>query len=448
MKPFRYCQSKKVFCKETLLPVLGALCVFFLIINPRHISYASGDSLRALLVSQSVIKNGTIKLDKYVAEGALVPSYKVVERAGHYYYYFPLGTSFFSIPFVWIANLLGKDMAVIADDMATQKVIYTILCVAIYLLLYRIGRCYISATASFIIITVSFLGSSLISTMGTALWNMDFTVFFESLSLLLLALYDTGRIKPLYPYLLGFFLFAAFLCRPNSAFLSILAIIYLALKNRQALARVVIALCWSFFLLVSISLLNHESIFMDYYQIQRIMSRFSWLRCYGQLLSPSRGIFIFSPFLMVVLAAALLLSSKLKKSLLFWLCGCFLLAHLVMLSKFAHWWAGHSYGPRYWTDAMPVAVLFTIVIYKQMLTFASRSIKICCIAGYLVFGSWAIFINTAQGLYNDYTRCWNPTPDIDKFPEYLFDWQCPQFLASRESLESRNKRHLQSHPSF
>jgi hypothetical protein len=49
----------------------------------------------------------------------------------------------------------------------------------------------------------------------------------------------------------------------------------------------------------------------------------------------------------------------------------------------------------------------------------------------------AIFINTYQGLYNPLTAAWNARPNIDEHPELLFDWDHPQWLASKDSLRDR-----------
>ena len=74
----------------------------------------------------------------------------------------------------------------------------------------------------------------------------------------------------------------------------------------------------------------------------------------GTLFSPNRGLFIFSPW--VALAVAVLPWSIRKVppgSLARWLMLA-LVPYLFLFSKYAVWWAGGSFGPRYWTDAMPV----------------------------------------------------------------------------------------------
>lgn len=56
-------------------------------------------------------------------------------------------------------------------------------------------------------------------------------------------------------------------------------------------------------------------------------------------------------------------------------------------------------------------------------------------------GLFAVWVNTYQGLFNGSTAQWNASPNIDEFPEYLFDWRYPQFLHTRARGVERLARH-------
>ena len=93
----------------------NALLIFVLFIAFLSVIFASnrytgGDTQATLLVSESIIKRGTIKLDYYGSETLDRYGHAVHEKNDHYYYYFPIGTSLASIPFVAIANAVGLDM--------------------------------------------------------------------------------------------------------------------------------------------------------------------------------------------------------------------------------------------------------------------------------------------------------------------------------------------------
>ena len=60
---------------------------------------------------------------------------------------------------------------------------------------------------------------------------------------------------------------------------------------------------------------------------------------------------------------------------------------------------------------------------------------------FFCFSLISIFINTYQGLYNPATGKWNNSPNIDEYPDYLFDWKYPQFMATPKLLKERELYH-------
>jgi hypothetical protein len=89
----------------------------------------------------------------------------------------------------------------------------------------------------------------------------------------------------------------------------------------------------------------------------------------GLTVSPSRGLFIFSPVMLVAAAGAIkvwrapltgdsgMAAARVDVLLLARYSALAVLAILLTYSKFIVWWGGHGYGPRYLTDAMPFAGL-------------------------------------------------------------------------------------------
>ncbi len=79
----------------------------------------------------------------------------------------------------------------------------------------------------------------------------------------------------------------------------------------------------------------------------------------GTLVSPSRGLFIYTPWVALALAATPLVASRIARhQLIAWLLLA-LIPYFLLLSKYAVWWGGHCFGPRYWTDVIP---LFAILL--------------------------------------------------------------------------------------
>lgn len=76
----------------------------------------------------------------------------------------------------------------------------------------------------------------------------------------------------------------------------------------------------------------------------------------GTLISPSRGLLVFSPIVLYCLPGAYKLF-KLRSGKDEKLIGCMTIASIVLLTSYCFyivWWAGHSYGPRFTTDIMPI----------------------------------------------------------------------------------------------
>jgi hypothetical protein len=416
------------------------------------VSYESSDPAFVLLTSQAIIEYNTVNLDAY--ENAIYPHYfegnrRIFQRNGHYYHY-SIGTGIFSVPFVWIANLIGKDMTIYEHGIATQNVISAILSALIFIIIYQICACYLDSLSSFVISTISVLGSTLISTIGGGLWNIVFAVFFELLALLHLSRYDSGKIKGINPYWLGFLLFSAFLSRPTAGFFIVAVFAYLLFKNRQLFLKVSVFSLMLLLFLATFVWFEYREMLPAYYSPRKVLSGSSassfLVGFHGNLLSPSKGIFIFNPFLILVCGVTLRFFNNIKTNAMFWLSILWVFLHIMAISYKSIWWGGHAYGPRLLTDIIPALILVTVILWREVLLNSSLLwTKRMIATGFLTLGILGVFINSYQGLYNIYTQAWNEFPDSDVYTEYLFSWKYPQFLASKESLRRRNLEHYRNH---
>ncbi len=432
-----------ILSPSALPAVILGLFVFGLAYSA-PVSYGASDPRFSLLVSQALLEHQTIKLDAYLQTADLLQKgAPILTINGHYYYFFPLGTSFLSVPFVWIANIVGKDMSLLEHDLWTQNLVSAFVCAALSLIIYHICRCYLKDRSSLIVATISVLGSSLISTLGTALWSLDFTVLFVSLALLLIVRYESGNSNTPHPFLLGLFLFSAFFCRPTSAVFIALVLLYLLLKQRRYFL-ITAATAFSLLLIFQLAtwLEYEQTIFSYYYSPRRFQVHTNPVggALYGHLFSPSRGILIFSPFFVLVLAGAVRFFRDLRRQALFWLAASWFGLHIITVSRSTRWWGGHSFGPRILTDAVPALVCLTVLVWHQAAQKTAPRLQRAAATGYLLLGLVGVFINSYQGLYNVHTARWNGglTPNIDLHPEYLFNWKYPQFLATGASLCERN----------
>jgi hypothetical protein len=412
----------------------------------------NSDFTHSLLVSQALLEHQTVRLDAYKDKVDLAHhfdyNYRIEKVNGHYYYFHSIGTPLLSLPLVKVANLLGKDMAALEDEYALLRFMAAITCILIFVVIYQICRCYLEVEPSLVISLVSVLGSTLISTLGIGLWNMNLAVLFIALSLLFVVRYDSGQANKISPFWLGFSLFLAYLCRPTSAIPIVIIFAYVFLKHRVVFLKLVGVFSVLFLLFVGWSWLTYEQVLPNYYLLPVNKSDHPIIfgqALYGHLLSPARGVFIFSPFFIVVIGGSLWLYDKVIKRPLLWLSITWFCLQVLALSTWRAWWGGHSYGPRLLTDAIPALILTTVLLWQEARWYKRRAVKTVLVGSYIALGMVGVFINTGQGLYNPSTYLWNKDPNVDRYPEYLFDWKYPQFLATESSLRQRRLEHQQAH---
>ncbi len=136
----------------------------------------------------------------------------------------------------------------------------------------------------------------------------------------------------------------------------------------------------------------------------------------GTLFSPARGLFVFAPWTALALAAAPASAARLgRMPLIPWMLWG-LVPYFVMLSCYSVWWGGFCYGPRYWSDVMP---LFAILLACAMEWFATRFRVGVLIAAVLVL--WSMALQALGAFY--YPSSWNLAPrSVDLHHERLWDW--------------------------
>ena len=428
------------------LLLIGCSVLLFLLVERATVSDAQSDPWPMLLVSQAILEHQTIQLDAYRgrAEMGFENNYRLIRHNNHDYYYFPLGSSLFSLPFVWVANWRGLDMAHHANNSLVQSYISAWSCILVILILYQIGRCYLRPIPSLVIAAISVLGSAIISTMGTAAWNLNFAVVFVTLGLWLVARADSGQSESIHPHWLGAFLCAAYLSRPSTAAFIAVVLLYVLLKRRAEFFKVALTAVCPLLLFFLFNWSEFGQWLPPYYSLRRLVVERPdslGVRLYGLLFSPSRGFFTFSPFFLLVAAGALWLLRPARKHTLFLLALAWFALELAIITRATRWWGGWSYGPRIMAEVIPAFILLTILLWRELSPRLTAGRRYALVVAYLTFGAVGIYINSVQGLYNLETRHWNSAlaPNIDNHPEYLLNWRYPQFMASREALCRRHR---------
>ena len=140
----------------------------------------------------------------------------------------------------------------------------------------------------------------------------------------------------------------------------------------------------------------------------------------GLLFSPSRGLLVFSPVLLVVLGAR----TEQPSTRLILRCTLAAAAVQVLVySSFSVWWAGHTYGPRYLLDVLPLLIP-AAALGVSRIAQAGAFVRTTAIAALL----WSM-ITAATGAFGFPHDVWNTDPaSVDHFHERLWDVRDSQIL--------------------
>lgn len=162
------------------------------------------------------------------------------------------------------------------------------------------------------------------------------------------------------------------------------------------------------------------------------------LGLYGLLISPSRGLFVYAPYLLFAIAALALawrrpglVAARLRGLSLAWL------ATLVLYAAYAEWWGGRVFGARFLDDLAPV--LFAALAWGIGQGLLDRRWRR---AAFWVAGAWSLVLFNAAALVYSNER-WDMQPENVNFaPQRLFDWSDPQWLAVLADLPAGGARAL------
>lgn len=411
--------------------VFAAAAAFALVLGAENRDVVS-DPVATLLTSEQMLRSGTVRLDAY-SVGTLSPiRWAMYESNGHIYNYFPLGSSIVAIPFVAIAVLFGANVPVVNPEL--QVFIAATLSALILLLMYALARMFVSRTSSLLLSIGFWAGTSLSSTGGTALWSHLPAVVLALVALLLLAHYRS-RIPTVQAVVLGVVLFGAYISRPSMFVFVAFVLVVLGVWNwrRAVISGFTVALLFAAF--VAWSWGEYARSLPPYYMPNRLAGGEFLTAIIGTTISPARGLLVFSPFLVLLPVLMIWQRRQARANLaLLTLALGWPAVTVIVNARFEHWWGGFSYGSRLLTDIVPGLFLAFVLLWPA--AFSNLRQAVFLVAAVALF-AWSGYVHVVQGLYNPWVKQWNFAPDVDQYPEQVFNWSYPQFLHSSERHYSR-----------
>jgi hypothetical protein len=365
---------------------------------------------------------------------------------GHWYDSYPVGGTVLTAPLVLAAvgtmKLLHPALAhfhtsqpVIAGflrgDYATghaliEEEVASSLLAASAVVIYFTALLYLPRKRAVILASLFALATSAYSVGGRAIWQHT-----PSMLLLAIIIYLLLRAeeRPALAAWAGIPVALSYTVRPTDALFVLIFTAYVAVRHRKYLLRYLLAAAPIAVVFLAYSYSIYHYPLPPYYQshldgfLPRYWHKFA-VGLMGNLVSPSRGLLVFTPVFLFSIWS--MVRGQWKTPLAPWLAILAPLHWLAVSSYVSNWWAGHSYGPRFFTDLMPIFVLFLIPFFENW-DDLSRGLRVVFVTlaliGLLMHlrGGWSLAVIR-----------WNAFPvDIDKHPERNWDWSDPPFLRWR-----------------
>src|SRR5581483_6043782 len=150
-----------------------------------------------------------------------------------------------------------------------------------------------------------------------------------------------------------------------------------------------------------------------YYRVQHMLgSPWYWTALAGDLISPSRGFLIYSPFFLVVFYLLIRYRRDVVSRDLCLLAAAIVVAHILLIADLPIWWGGTCYGPRFITDVIPWLMLLTILaidVARRSAAFSRATLP--AVAGLLL--AFSVFTH-ARGAFSFDTLLWTDTPTFQQ----------------------------------
>jgi len=422
-----------------LLMGVVAWCVY---LDPGH--YAeTHDSVPNMLLPISILEEGNLYFDQFFKPDQEMP-YFFARQNGHVVSFYPIVPGLLNVPAYWFAKRwLGWEW----ESNLTRLSKWTSATVAA-----------LSVTFMFLTLTAicTRLGNAVLLTALYAFATCCWSVAAQSLwqhgpSLLFLTAALALLVRPQSPWLplAGFFLGMAVWNRPTNILFAAPVTLWLVVHHRD---RRLIA----FLLFAAI-----PAVLMAWYSCVYWGTPFAFGQGHrqtgvhglhqtgftgpflpnlaGLLVSPARGLFVFSPiFLFSVPALAWSIRAGKPTTLCRYLAGGALL-YLGLSALWTVWWGGHSFGYRLLIETVPVLVVGLAIAWE----------KLVCRHWWLQAVFWpavivSIYLHFLGARY--YPSGWNMDSgrDVDQHTERLWDWRDTEwqrlhhrFLAGERPPEKR-----------
>lgn len=364
--------------RDLAIPVFIFFLVFISHLFSRNIT--SSDSKWSIPTAVSMIREGNTDLDEYKEILERSNYYGIEKVNGHYYTISPIGVSIIAIPFVFIIDRsldalspmvqrLGKyytkdreykapeviNIVSIAPgiELFVASLVIAVNTIFVYLICCR----FCERKVSLLISLIFAFCTPAWSTASRGLWQHgpSMLLLTSTLYLILLAK-DRPRLIQFASIPLAF----SYVVRPTNSISVLLLTVFVFVQYRRYFLHY---LLWSLPVAIPFFLFNlsvYHWFLSPYYRLWSLLHlNLNLLETSaGTLISPSRGLFIFSPILAFSLYGIIRKGIRRELETLDLFLLAILILHWIIMSSAEGWWGGHCFGPRYFSDMIPYFMYF------------------------------------------------------------------------------------------
>jgi hypothetical protein len=401
-----------------LLLAAGVFAVALLAYNANGREIRTYDSRPTALAARELLSAGTLALDRDVAE---TPEYAtrwgfILARDGHYRSVYSPVPALVAGALAW--PVIRTGLIEVDAPLAPQviaKLAASILVALAAALAYLTARRHLSRRLAILVALGVGLGTGYWSSASQTLWQSETAVFGLAAAVLLLsrnaegsglrsaamagaalalALTARPQIAPAVAVLLCG---TAWRLKPRSA------VLVFAIVGAAAGALAMVNMRWFGHPLGALPLLSSAN--ADIHQTGRsfVLHADGYL---GLLISPSRGLLVFSPVVLVALAGTRAAIRRGASHVELW-CLLAAVAQFLVYGSYSVWWGGHTFGPRYLIDVLPMLVPLGALALARPRSFVWNDLAAVALG-------WSILV-AATGAFCYPNDAWNTSPaDVDR----------------------------------
>ncbi len=388
----------------------------------------SADSLPGSLVPFAIFLDHTVTLDRFapwIHQHVRHAGEVVHASHGHYFSLYPIGGPLFVtplyLPLAFTGRLRDWDpgslvmLARIGGKFAATA-IAALSAVVLLLLLKRIT----SARWAWLLTLVYALGTETWSISSQALWQHGPGELAIIGCLYFLQRWLENRERNEWLWLCGAYAAAAFIFRPTNIVLlpALLAALWLAKATLTQHIRFWIPPLFGGLIIASYNFYVFHGLTGGYPVASFSGSFLAGLA--GLILSPGRGLLIYTPIVLFAVFAFLTPIGTRSRNPLLVTAVVFITLDTIVVSRWLIWWGGYSWGPRLLTEVVPPLIV--------MMALGVSAIE------HSRFGAWPRHAFAVLALYSVLIQAvgvffypkghWDATPkSVDRAPARLWDWR-------------------------